>query len=353
VPTLTIAVASAVGSTLASSASDAAHARGTGGPGNAVAGSSASLGGSASSSRAAGSGTALLYDSPNFSCEAGAASTSGRPYGSVTISLSAAGKVTVAVSVTGATPSSAYNLWVAQVPGGCPLATPTDPGGVRTDASGAGSAHITIAADAGATVFWVSVQLGSESLRSTAIKINGSGGGATTTPVLAQSVAAAVLRGTVLVEKPGTTTFVPLSGAALIPVGSTINAGRGRVTLTAAAATGHATYSGQFYDGEFRLMQARSGLTHLALTGGRPCLSSSAAKPTRAVRRQKLWGDAHGNFQTSGTYAAATVLGTQWLTEDTCKATIIRVKTGEVRVTNLVSHRSTIVRAPGTYTAGP
>jgi ferric-dicitrate binding protein FerR (iron transport regulator) len=68
---------------------------------------------------------------------------------------------------------------------------------------------------------------------------------------------------------------------------------------------------------------------------------------------QSLWGDAHGSFETTGTYAAATVLGTRWLTKDTCSATLITVATGEVRVNDLVHHRTLTLRAPHQYLAKP
>jgi len=180
-------------------------------------------------------------------------------------------------------------------------------------------------------------------------------GPSTPTPVLAQSVAAATVSGQVLVEKPGTTTFVPLSAAGLLPVGSVVNATDGRVAITAASGTGHARHRGQFYGGEFKLGQAQSGVTNLTLTGGVPCGTGArvAARATH-IRKQQLWGSGHGgDFKTSGTYAAATVLGTRWLTDDTCTATVIRVVEGEVRVDDFVTHRTVVIQAPGSYTAKP
>ena len=186
----------------------------------------------------------------------------------------------------------------------------------------------------------------------TATLSTGAGGGATPTPVLGQSVAAAPISGAVLVEKPGTSTYVPLSSAGTLPVGTIVDATSGRVALTAAGAGG-TRHTGQFHGGEFRLGQARSGLTDLTLTGGAPCAGAAAGSRHRAApRRQQLWGAGHGGaFETTGTYAAATVLGTRWLTQDTCTATIVRVLEGEVRVTDLVTHRTVVIRAPGSYTA--
>lgn len=185
------------------------------------------------------------------------------------------------------------------------------------------------------------------------IRYSGSGSTGAATPVLAQSVAGSVISGTVTVERPGTNSFVTLAAPGLIPVGSLVNATNGRVRLTAAASAKGVTHSGQFYDGEFRLGQARSGLTTLTLAGGTPCAGSASAGRHAPTRRQKLWGSAHGTFETIGTDAAATELGTRWLTEDTCSETVIRVRGGAVKVTDFVHHRSVVVRAPHSYVARP
>jgi hypothetical protein len=181
---------------------------------------------------------------------------------------------------------------------------------------------------------------------------SGSGSGAPT-PVLAQSVAGATVSGAVTVERPGTHTFVTLSKAGLIPVGSLVNATHGRVTLTAATASGGVTHTGQFYDGEFMVGQTQRGLTTLKLAGGAPCAAAAAANTRAPTRRRRLWGSAHGDFETIGTDAAATELGTTWLTQDTCTGTVVRVSSGAVRVTNRLTGRSLVVRAPHSYLAKP
>ena len=58
---------------------------------------------------------------------------------------------------------------------------------------------------------------------------------------------------------------------------------------------------------------------------------------------RKLWANAHGSFSTQGSYAAGAVQGTEWLTEDLCEGTLIRVTRDKVRVTNLITHRHRIV----------
>lgn len=181
------------------------------------------------------------------------------------------------------------------------------------------------------------------------------GGGSSTpsapAPVLAEREAASTVSGTVLVRARGGTTFEPLTSATLVGVGVTIDATHGRVKLT--AATPHGTVTGEFFDGEFTVTQTGSGLTVLTLTGGPVCAASAARARHAPVHRQKLWGDAHGGFQTSGTYASATDIGTQWLTKDTCTGTAVRVTSGKVRVHDRVTGQTFFLLAPRTYIAHP
>jgi hypothetical protein len=88
----------------------------------------------------------------------------------------------------------------------------------------------------------------------------GSGGGSTATvsptvvpaPVLAHTGNVAPVSGIVLVQLPGTTTFVPLSSLRQIPFGTLINAIHGRVSVTTASPHGGAQ-TGEFFEGEFVL----------------------------------------------------------------------------------------------------
>jgi len=184
-------------------------------------------------------------------------------------------------------------------------------------------------------------------------------------PVLASTGNVAPVSGTVLLELPGTTTFVPLTTLKQIPFGTVIDATHGRVTVTTATPKG-GTQTGEFFDGEFILTQGRGGLVIATLTGGNfavcprhgaaskarhASVSASAKKasPKHVVR--KLWANAHGSFSTKGNYAAGAVQGTEWLTEDLCEGTLIRVTRDKVAVTNLVTHHHLTVRAGHRYLA--
>jgi hypothetical protein len=159
-------------------------------------------------------------------------------------------------------------------------------------------------------------------------------------PVLTVSGNVAPVKGTVLISKPGTSTFVPLSSATSIPLGSTIDATNGTVAVTVATPAG-GTESGDFYDGEFKLTQAKNGFAEETLTGGsfancpsHARLATDASASAKKVVR-KLWGNAHGSFKTSGRAAAATVLGTTWLTEDLCDGTLFKAVVHNITVTSL------------------
>ncbi|HUB77103.1 MAG TPA: hypothetical protein VL977_08595, partial [Solirubrobacteraceae bacterium] len=60
-----------------------------------------------------------------------------------------------------------------------------------------------------------------------------------------------------------------------------------------------------------------------------------AAARRRAPRRS-LWGKGgDGHFETKGSYASAIVVGTVWLTSDSCSSTVVSVAEGTVLVTDL------------------
>jgi hypothetical protein len=54
---------------------------------------------------------------------------------------------------------------------------------------------------------------------------------------------------------------------------------------------------------------------------------------------------------TIGQDASATVLDPNWLVQDTCSGTLVRVASGKVRVDDFVTHRRFVLRAPHSYLA--
>jgi hypothetical protein len=184
-------------------------------------------------------------------------------------------------------------------------------------------------------------------------------------PVLGRTGNVAPVSGKVLVKVSGSKQFVPLQTLRQIPFGSVIDATNGTVSVTTALPGGK-TQTGQFFAGEFILRQERNGLVVAELTGG-----SFSVCPTKRERAhiaragsvqayaaasgkhvvRKLWANAHGKFSTKGNYAAGAVQGTEWLTEDLCEGTLIRVTRDKVAVTNLVNHRHVVVKTGHKYLA--
>jgi hypothetical protein len=167
--------------------------------------------------------------------------------------------------------------------------------------------------------------------------------------------------------------FVPLKGAANIPMGAQLDTRSGRVAVTSAADTaGAKTQTADFYDGIFQVKQAvpkkkpkkaAALITDLVLKG-EPSRSqcaplkgrASAAAASKKKRGPKsvlgsLWGNGKGKFRTSGKYSSATVRGTIWLTQDRCDGTLTKVKRGTVSVRDLKRRRTVSVRAGHSYLA--
>ena len=158
-------------------------------------------------------------------------------------------------------------------------------------------------------------------------------------PQLGASMLLDTGKGTVLVKLPGTNGYVPLSDAANLPFGTTIDARKGEVTLSTALPGGK-EQTGSFTGGQFEVRQSKRdrGVTDIRLRGafttecpGRKSARAAAKKRKKTVRR--LWGrDKGGRFRTHGRDSVATVRGTRWLTEDRCDGTFTKVTEGAVDV---------------------
>jgi hypothetical protein len=157
-------------------------------------------------------------------------------------------------------------------------------------------------------------------------------------PRLGRTAVVSPAQGTVKVKVKGARRFVRLRHRRVIPMGSTVDATRGRVRLVTASNASGGTQSGVFYDGAFRISQSRSGerFADLTLVGGRAqeCGQTAAHAARKRIRR-RLWGRAKGHFRTRGSYSSATVRGTTWLTEDRCDGTLIVSRDGVVDTSDL------------------
>jgi len=170
-------------------------------------------------------------------------------------------------------------------------------------------------------------------------------------PEQGKSVVAGKVSGTVRIRL-GNGKFRTLGPNEEIPLGSTIDATKGRVRLTSAAGGGK-TQTADFYKGQFKITQTKGKkpITQLELNAPLSCggKASAAAKKKRKVR--SLWGDGKGRFRTKGRRAAATVRGTKWFTQDKCDSTKITVKRGVVQVRDFVKRKNVTVRKGHSYVA--
>ena len=168
----------------------------------------------------------------------------------------------------------------------------------------------------------------------------------TTLPAPVSGVSADVqpVSGTVLVNGK------PLLTGERIPIGATVDATNGRVTLESVSPTG-VVQSAQFYAGEFVLQQPKGGAMGLVLKGGdfgvcsRKGPRQVAAVPTNKTVVRSLWGNGHGQFVTKGRYASAAVRGTIWETLDRCDGTEIYAKRDSVSVLDLATKKTIVLGA--------
>ena len=139
-----------------------------------------------------------------------------------------------------------------------------------------------------------------------------------------------------------------------IPLGSTVDATKGRVHIISAAGGGK-TQAGDFYQGAFVITQTRGAkpITQLALSGKLSCAKKASRRRTSAKRKKvrRLWGDGKGRFRTKGRHGAATVKGTKWLTEDRCGRTKVTVKRGTVVVRDFAKRKNKVVKKGHSYVA--
>ena len=174
-------------------------------------------------------------------------------------------------------------------------------------------------------------------------------------PVIGKAVNALPKSGTVKIKLPGSSAFVALTEGQQIPLGTIVDATKGRVTIVAAADKNGGTATADFYGGIFKLGQTKGAtpITTLKLVEKLSC-GKSVKKASAAAKKKKkrhLWGDGKGKFRTDGSYSSATVRGTKWLVEDSCKSTLTKVARGKVAVRDFVKKKTVLVKAGKKYIA--
>jgi hypothetical protein len=207
-----------------------------------------------------------------------------------------------------------------------------------------------------------------------------------TTPVVAGSTAVVeLLSGEVFVKLPAGTPastamarrragasqtaplpgYVPLKGIAAVPVGSTVDARKGRVSLTTAAdykpagAPRRRTQSGTFSAALFAIRQARAKRAAVAsrprtdlVLQSPPGVNDACTgrTPLKGVLRT-LTGTAKGNFRAIGAASTTTITDATWITQDRCDGTLTEVGRGKASVFDRSLKRAVIIRAGQAYLA--
>ena len=174
-------------------------------------------------------------------------------------------------------------------------------------------------------------------------------------PVKGVSVNVLPFLGTVLVNGK------PLVAGQQIPFGATIDTTHGTILIQDIGPTGELE-AAYFAGAIFKLTKTAAGLTELVLQGGDFSVCTAKAKrhtaaagqpPKKKTVVRSLWGNGKGQFVTKGKYAAATVRGTIWNTQDRCDGTFVQVQRGIVAVQDLVHNKTINVTAGHSFLAHP
>jgi hypothetical protein len=177
-------------------------------------------------------------------------------------------------------------------------------------------------------------------------------------PVLAKSVNAKPVGGKVFLLIGGK--LVRLTEGDQLRSGTIVDTRHGSLQLTTATSKKGKRQTGTFSGAIFKITQAHSGLTTLALMenafSGAPSFASCKAKGAHAAKVSKktlqlLHGSAKGKFRTKGRYAAATVRGTKWTIADRCDGTLTHDITDSVVVNDFVAHKTIVLHHGQSYLA--
>ncbi len=173
-------------------------------------------------------------------------------------------------------------------------------------------------------------------------------------PVFGKTVNLALVSGIVKIKLPGSKVFVLLSADQQIPVGTVIDASRGKVRLTSAKGPGGGTQSADFYSGIFKVLQPKGGkpVTVLKLLDPPVCGKANHLMATASKKKGRgLWGSGKGNFRSEGRHGSATVRGTIWWAQDRCDGTLFKVKKGVVTIKDFTSGKTLKLTAGQKYLA--
>ncbi len=174
-------------------------------------------------------------------------------------------------------------------------------------------------------------------------------------PIFKKRANASPVSGVVKVKLPGTKKFVLLQNKGLIPIGTIIDARKGRVHIVSSDGKGGARHV-DFFEGMFKLRQGKAtrGYTDAKLVGPLACGKGRATAARKGRRGRHLWGKGKGHHSSTGKNSSGSVRGTWWLVWDRCDgSTLTFVKRGEVLVRDFRTGRKVLLHKGQSYVAGP
>jgi Ca2+-binding RTX toxin-like protein len=174
-------------------------------------------------------------------------------------------------------------------------------------------------------------------------------------PSLGESAVVGAARGSVRLQLPGASPFVPVPGPVEVPLGSTVDARKVTARVVTRRGRGGRVQRASLRGGRFSIFQPRGrGVTQLRLAGFDFAKCRRGKADPKKVRRQlrtRIDEQRPGEFKVVGKHSDGGAVGTTWVTEDRCDGTLTRVIQGTVRVRDLRSHRTVTVRAGHSYLA--
>ena len=180
-------------------------------------------------------------------------------------------------------------------------------------------------------------------------------------PEAGRTTRATVLDGSVVVGRG--TDRRRLTGRAMLPMGTRIDAQEGTLRLEfEALGDDRAKYGrnmdAEFSEGTFAPHQAQDdSLVEIVLEGSQASSARAGGDQAQTARRRnhrRVWSRARGRFRTRGNHGAATVRGTRWLTEERKRGTFFKVTEGSIAVREFRTGRTRVLQAPAKFLArGP
>ena len=178
-------------------------------------------------------------------------------------------------------------------------------------------------------------------------------------PKVGSTVVGGPISGKVTYKRPGSNSFVLLTGPVQFPNGTIVNTKEGRAGIASAEGNGKTDVS-QIWGGTVRInvlvfpALKLFGVHAKTLYGTQFTLVEKlhcATAGLQATKKRKLWGSGKGMFRTKGRYSSATVRGTKWYVEDRCGGTLTKVAKGSAAVQDFVRHKLVLVKAGHRYFA--